>query len=135
MCVVSAECAYSVCAYSVCVSVPPLSGVYQGTFWKTIHCCFLKNQYSCTCACRFFDEKAGLWEYASGEDETQSNPVLDFSDDLLEEEPVPMTTNADDEEGAISDPGNEVVEGTDEKVKVPEMYFYGLCTVVIERVH
>ncbi len=84
-------------------------------------------------ACRFFDEKAGLWEYAPpGEEEPQSNPILDFSDDLLEEEPVPMTTSADDEEGAISDPGNEVVEGTDEKVKVPKMYFYGLCLFLLE---
>ncbi|XP_064382724.1 serrate RNA effector molecule homolog [Halichondria panicea] len=79
---------------------------------------------------KFFDEKAGLWEYAPpGEEEPQSNPILDFSDDLLEEEPVAMTTSADDEEGAISDPGNEVVEGTDEKVKLLDQLLWYLRIV------
>ncbi len=62
--------------------------------------------------CRFFDNKAGLWG------DSQSNPVLSFPDNLLEEEPVAMNTGADEEEGAITDPGNEVLEEADEKVKV-----------------
>lgn len=48
------------------------------------------------------------------------NPVLGFPDSILteEEQPVAMVTGGDDEEGAISDPGSEMMEESSEKVKV-----------------
>ena len=48
------------------------------------------------------------------------NPVLDVPESVLveEEQPVAMVTGGDDEEGAISDPGSEMLEGGSDKFKV-----------------
>ena len=48
------------------------------------------------------------------------NPVLNFSESILteEEQPVAMVTGGDDEEGAISDPGSEVLDESSDKFKV-----------------
>lgn len=73
---------------------------------------FLSPSLKISFSCRFFDNKVGLWVKSGG----QSNPVLSFPENLLEEEPVAMTM--DEEEGAISDPCNEVMEETNEKMKV-----------------
>ena len=46
--------------------------------------------------------------------------MLDFPDSLLsdEEQSVAMVTGGEEEEGAISDPGSEIVDGTSERIKV-----------------
>ena len=48
------------------------------------------------------------------------NPVLNFSESILteEEQPVAMVTGGEDEEGAISDPGSEVLDESSDKFKV-----------------
>lgn len=61
--------------------------------------------------------------------------MLSFPQELLEEEPVAMATGADEEEGAISDPGTEIVDRADERLKVHEKYMYKVyllhtCTCV-----
>ena len=52
--------------------------------------------------------------------EEKRNPVLDFPKSLLieDDQPVAMVTGGEDEEGAISDPGSEMIEETSGKVKV-----------------
>ena len=64
----------------------------------------------------------GLWEYASPSAEEgrapQTNPVLSFSESLLEEEPISVAMGVDEEEGAISDPGTEIVEKSDDRLQV-----------------
>ena len=52
--------------------------------------------------------------------EEKRNPVLDFPESLLveDDQPVAMVAGGDDEEGAISDPGSEMMEENSDKVKV-----------------
>ena len=53
-------------------------------------------------------------------EELSVNPVLDFPDSVLSEEDqsVAMVTGGEDEEGAVSDLGSEIVDGASEKMKV-----------------
>ena len=46
--------------------------------------------------------------------------MLDFPESLLveDDQPVAMVTGGEDEEGAISDPGSEMMEENSDKVKV-----------------
>jgi len=45
--------------------------------------------------------------------------VLVIPDSLLQEEPVvAMATGGEEEEGVVSDPGTEIMDNEDEKVKV-----------------
>ena len=56
-----------------------------------------------------------------GEATHQTNPVLSFPESLLSEEgeePVSMVTSGDDEEGAISDPATDIMENSNERMKV-----------------
>ena len=54
------------------------------------------------------------------DDSEKRNPVLDFPESLLieDDQPVAMVTGGEDEEGAISDPGSEMMEENSDKVKV-----------------
>lgn len=55
-----------------------------------------------------------------GDSEEKGNPVLDFPEALLleDDQPVAMATGGEDEEGAINDPGSEMVEENSDRVKV-----------------
>ena len=89
-----------------------------------------------SCACELakaLDGRKGLWK---GTDEVcvcvcvcvcslhsscvcQDNPVLQFPPSLLvESEPAAVERGGDEEEGAISDPGTELLDNTAPKVKV-----------------
>ena len=51
--------------------------------------------------------------------ECRSNPVLDFPESVLtDEEPSVAMAAGDDEEGAISDPGSEIVDRESQKLQV-----------------
>ena len=65
-------------------------------------------------------------QVADGEE--KRNPVLDFPDSLLveDDQPVVMVTGGEDEEGAISDPGSEMVEESSEKLKVSHLDTHAL---------
>lgn len=105
---------------------------------------------------RFFDEKSNLWEHAESSDEAEvvshviplskcdwlnlsllqvddgeekRNPVLDFPESLLveDDQPVAMVMGGEDEEGAISDPGSEMMEESSEQVKVARNTAKMLC--------
>jgi hypothetical protein len=63
--------------------------------------------------------------------EEKRNPVLDFPESLLveDDQPVAMVTGGEDEEGAISDPGSEMVEDNSDQVKVYNKYLYFMVAV------
>ena len=64
------------------------------------------------------------------------NPVLDFPESLLveDDQPVAIVSGGEDEEGAISDPGSEMMDENSDKVKVahtmPERYTC-VCNVLM----
>ncbi len=61
--------------------------------------------------------------------EEKRNPVLDFPESLLveDDQPAAMVTGGEDEEGAISDPGSEMMEETSDQVKVRSMQHKNIC--------